>query len=258
MRLMKMIGMAMMTTALCMPFTSCGGSDDDDNGGGGSIATSGKKLISIIQSSDGGSSKTSKFVYDANELLANVTYNGEKSLSCSWGDTQVTLKDQWGTTVCTIKDGKITQAVEKGDSDGSRKLTYDGNYLIYAQEEDGDINKWVWKNGNIVEYYDNDELRISCEYYTDKANKHYTGLELGALKLDDALPLDETDNFLAAHPSLIGVSNKNLLKKATHDDGEVYEFTYTLDSEGYPTTIVETVFYRGDLFNKTTYTLTWE
>lgn len=254
MKLMKMIGMAMMATALCMPFTSCGGSDDDDNDGGSSIVNSGKKLKSIT-CSDGSSSST-KYVYGAEGYLANATTSYGDKLGCTWGESQVTFKDNYSTTVCTLTNGKITKA--KDSDNGTCTLSYDGNYLIYVQEGDGDIRKWVWKNGNIVEYYKNDELRKSFEYYTDKPNKHYTDVDVERLRLYDALPLEYGSQAIAAHPGLIGASNKNLLKKVTDDDGDVYEYTYTLDSEGYPTTIVETESYKGSSSSSTTYTLTWE
>ena len=68
------------------------------------------------------------------------------------------------------------------------------------------------------------------------------------------------DLLLKAHPNLLGATNKNLLKSVKKDDGRMSRnFTYELDSEGYPTKITEELDEDGNgNFETTTYTLTWE
>lgn len=62
-----------------------------------------------------------------------------------------------------------------------------------------------------------------------------------------------------AHPTLFGLSNKNLLKSVTRNDGYTYSFTYELDSDGYPIKITETEKKNEhDSANPEVYTLTWE
>ena len=98
-------------------------------------------------------------------------------------------------------------------------------------------------------------MAYTYTYYTDKVNKH-SSIDIEDLRLYDAIPVEYGNLLLMAHPNLLGTSNKNLIKSVTRtgtSNDYTYNYTYELDSDGYPTKITE----KSDV-RTTVYTLTWE
>lgn len=260
MKQFKFLAMAFFAMVMSIGFVACS-SDDDDNNGGGSI-TSGKKLVRI--SYDSGH-ETINFIYGEDGKLARASknYNGNsKYIDLDWSGNTITLTshESWHeyTETCTITldNGKISKTT---DGNETYKAIYSGNYLskIIA----GDINEYTWENGNIVKLQVDNEGDIdnyTCTYYTDMPNKHSV-FDLDVLRFDNAISAEYSYLLIMAHPTLLGLSNKNLLKSVTGNDGYTLYYTYELDNDGYPIKITETEKEnQHDTGSTDVYTLTWE
>lgn len=263
MKQFKFLAMAFFAMVMSIGFVACS-SDDDDNNGGGSI-TSGKKLVRI--SYDSGH-ETINFIYGEDGKLARASknYNGNsKYIDLDWSGNTITLTshESWHeyTETCTITldNGKISKTT---DGNETYKAIYSGNYL--SQIIGCDINKYTWENGNIVKYKsDNngDIYNYTCTYYTDMPNKH-SAFDVKALCFDEVISAEYSYLLIMAHPTLLGLSNKNLLKSVTCNDGDeryTLYYTYELDNDGYPIKITETEKKnQHDTGSTDVYTLTWE
>lgn len=232
-------------------------SDDDNYNDGGSI-TSGKKLVRISSEYE-----TINFTYGEDGKLTRASRNvngNSEYINLDWSGNTITLTThaRWEENPCTITldNGKISKAT---DGEETYKAAYSGNYL--SQITGYNINKYTWENGNIVKYkVDNegDIYNYTCTYYTDMPNKHSV-FDVDAQRFDDAILAEYGNLLIMAHPTLFGLSNKNLLKSVTRNDGYTYSFTYELDSDGYPIKITETEKKNEhDSANPEVYTLTWE
>ena len=251
MKQFKFLAMAIFAMVMSIGFVACSSSDDDDNNGGGSI-TSGKKLMSI--SEDDGA--TASFVYGEdgklNKALRKV---GDKTdyIDVAWNGNSITITTHasWKENPCTItlKDGKISTA---DDGESIQSTSYSGNFL--AKTTGYYDKEYIWENGYITKVTDG-EMAYTYTYYTDKVNKH-SSIDIEDLRLYDAIPVEYGNLLLMAHPNLLGTSNKNLIKSVTRtgtSNDYTYNYTYELDSDGYPTKITE----KSDA-RTTVYTLTWE
>lgn len=251
--------MALIAILVSVNFASCSSDDDEEDNGGGGTVVSGK-LLSSITKKNGYSTYTSVFTYNADKQLTSATsgYDGER-INATWSNNSIIVETvaSWKEepTTFSLKNGIITSTSQKGSQ--TVNLTYDSNRLTK-------INgcTWSWANGNInkFSYQDGGEaLTYTCTYYTDKENKHPV-VDINALKLYYVSGMEWGDLLLKAHPNLLGATNKNLLKSVKKDDGRMNRnFTYELDSEGYPTKITEELDEDGNgNFETTTYTLTWE
>lgn len=260
MKQFKFLAMAFFAMVMSIGFVACS-SDDDDNNGGGSI-TSGKKLVRI--SYDSGH-ETINFIYGEDGKLARASknYNGNsKYIDLDWSGNTITLTshESWHeyTETCTITldNGKISKTT---DGNETYKAIYSGNYL--SQIISYNINKYTWENGNIVKLQVDNEGDIdnyTCTYYTDMPNMHSV-FDLDVLRFDNAISAEYSYLLIMAHPTLLGLSNKNLLKSVTGNDGYTLYYTYELDNDGYPIKITETEKKnQHDTGSTDVYTLTWE
>ena len=260
MKQFKFLAMAFFAMVMSIGFVACS-SDDDDNNGGGSI-TSGKKLVRI--SYDSGH-ETINFIYGEDGKLARASknYNGNsKYIDLDWSGNTITLTshESWHeyTETCTITldNGKISKTT---DGNETYKAIYSGNYL--SQIISYNINKYTWENGNIVKLQVDNEGDIdnyTRTYYTDMPNKHSV-FDVKALCFDEVISAEYSYLLIMAHPTLLGLSNKNLLKSVTGNDGYTLYYTYELDNDGYPIKITETEKEnQHDTGSTDVYTLTWE
>lgn len=243
------IGMALLAVVVSMGLASCG-NDDDDNGGG-SLAK-GKRLVSIAEIEHYTTETT--FTYDADGKLVKAT-NGNTTDEFAWGENSINITEHYSRyeddkTFVSLANNKISSYIAGSGEDGS--CTYSGNKLVKVRH-----GEYTWENGNITKFKTGDDDTYTCTYYTDKVNKHPI-VDIEALRLYYAIGgLEYGDEWLlVAHPSLIGTTNKNLLKSVVGNDGWTRSYEYELDKDGYPTKIVETYGYPND--NKTTYIITWE
>lgn len=254
MKQFKFLAMAIFAMVMSIGFVACS-SDDDDNNGGVSI-TSGKKLMSISSEYE-----TINFTYGKDGKLARATssVNGNSEyINLDWSGSTITLTThaRWDENPCTITldNGKISKA---SDGEETYNSAYSGNYL--SQIIGYNINKYTWENGNIVKFQKGSGSNTyNCTYYTDKPNKHSV-FDLDALGFDDAILAEYGNLLIMAHPTLLGISNKNLLKSVTDSEGYTLSYTYELDGDGYPIKITETEKKNQyDSGSPEVYTLTWE
>lgn len=269
MKQFKFLAMAFFAMVMSIGFVACS-SDDDDNNGGGSI-TSGKKLVRIsceYKKINFSGYETINFIYgeDGKLIRASKNDNGNSDrIDLDWSGNTITLTthESWheNTETCTITldNGKISKTT---DGHETYKAIYSGNYL--SQIIGGDINKYTWENGNIVKYksdYEGEIYNYTCTYYTDMPNKHSV-FDVKALCFDEVISAEYSYLLIMAHPTLLGLSNKNLLKSVTCNDGDeryTRYYTYELDNDGYPIKITETEKKnQHDTGSTDVYTLTWE
>ena len=269
MKQFKFLAMAIFAMIMSIGFVACS-SDDDDNNGGGSI-TSGKKLVRIsceYKKINFSGYETINFIYgeDGKLIRASKNDNGNSDrIDLDWSGNTITLTthESWheNTETCTITldNGKISKTT---DGHETYKAIYSGNYL--SQIIGGDINKYTWENGNIVKYksdYEGEIYNYTCTYYTDMPNKHSV-FDVKALCFDEVISAEYSYLLIMAHPTLLGLSNKNLLKSVTCNDGDeryTRYYTYELDNDGYPIKITETEKKnQHDTGSTDVYTLTWE
>lgn len=252
MKQFKFLAMAIFAMVMSIGFVACN-SDDDDNNGGVSI-TSGKKLMSISSEYE-----TINFTYGEDGKLARATssVNGNSEyINLDWSGNTITLTThaRWDENPCTITldNGKISKAT---DGEDTYKVAYSGNNL--SQIIGNNINKYTWENGNIVKFQKGSNT-YNYTYYTDKPNKHSV-FDLDVLGFDDAILAEYGNLLIMAHPTLLGLSNKNLLKSVTDSEGYTLSYTYELDGDGYPIKITETEKKNQyDSGSPEVYTLTWE
>ena len=267
MKQFKFLAMAIFAMVMSIGFVACS-SDDDDNNGGGSI-TSGKKLVRIsceYKKINFSGYETINFTYGEDGKLARASKNDNGNSICyidlDWSGNTITLTthERWheNPDKCTITldNGKISKTT---DGNETYKAIYSGNYL--SKIIGGCLNEYTWENGNIVKnkYVDNEgDHYCTCTYYTDMPNKHSV-FDVDALCFDDVILPDHGDLLIMAHPTLLGLSNKNLLKSFTGNDGYTRYYTYELDGDGYPIKITETEKEnQHDTGSTDVYTLTWE
>lgn len=266
MKQFKFLAMAFFAMVMSIGFVACS-SDDDDNNGGGSI-TSGKKLVRIsceYKKINFSGYETINFIYgeDGKLIRASKNDNGNSDrIDLDWSGNTITLTthehlhENTETCTITLDNGKISKTT---DGHETYKAIYSGNYL--SQIIGGDINKYTWENGNIVKYKSDNEGEIynyTCTYYTDMPNKHSV-FDVDALYFDEVISAEYSYLLIMAHPTLLGLSNKNLLKSVTGNDGYTLYYTYELDNDGYPIKITETEKKnQHDTGRTDVYTLTWE
>ena len=270
MKQFKFLAMAIFAMVMSIGFVACS-SDDDDNNGGGSI-TSGKKLVRIsceYKKINFSGYETINFTYGEDGKLARASKNDNGNSICyidlDWSGNTITLTthERWheNPDKCTITldNGKISKTT---DGNETYKAIYSGNYL--SKIIGGCLNEYTWENGNIVKnkYVDNEgDHYCTCTYYTDMPNKHSV-FDVKALCFDEVISAEYSYLLIMAHPTLLGLSNKNLLKSFTDNDGyQRYTryYTYELDNDGYPIKITETEKEnQHDTGSTDVYTLTWE
>lgn len=255
MRTLRIIEMALL--AVCVSFASCSSDDEDENNGGGGFTNS-KKLISISKDSDD-ESATTNFIYGEDGKLIHTAYVVDEdferyvTIDYTWNYNTITAIYKKGNGYETnytirLQDGKISTSNNHGHI-MQAVTTYSENYLkgitgYYAE-------KYTWENGNITKLNDYD-----CTYYSDKINKHCT-IEVFDLFLGRAAT--GLDDLVMAHPDLVGISNKNLLK-SRKNSRIATTYSYELDKDGYPTKISVTDTYTEDGHSTITtivYTLNW-
>ncbi len=233
--------MAALAIVLCVNFASCSSDNEEENNAGGTIV-SGKLLRSMATDDN----HNYLFSYNEKKQLISATLDKDK-ITVKWSDSDINVETtsshlEEEPEDFIIKNGIITSMI--GDNE-TNTLSYDSNkHLIkvsgYNIRGYNYCSSWVWENGNISKFSrNNNGETYTCTYYTDKENKHST-IDIDALRLYDISGIGCGDLLLIAHPNLLGTTNKNLLKSVTRNDGWSRNYTYEVDSEGYPIKIIET------------------
>ena len=250
MKTFRFIGMAIFAVLICVNFVACSSSDDDPTNEKEPTNenTTNQKLISSLTIEK----TTFNFTYNEKKQLVSVAKVGGKTnkIEFEWSDSQIvaTPTNEWNEIpVCyLLKNGIITSVY---NSEGENELTYDKDKHLTKVNDD---DTWTWSNGNISkfvhEYNDYKPDTYTYSYYTDKENKHPI-VDMSSARLYYAGMLEYDELVFIAHPSLLGKTNKNLIKTRT-EGNYTDEYTYELDNNGYPLKIKRN--------GETAYTIIWK
>jgi len=237
-----------MFILLCgvIPFLLSSCSDDDDNNGGGSSEVV-KQIIKYDESSmddgittfnydsknrlsnyvitKGNYSDTEVFKYDNNGKLIKLSFN-----QSAGGDEEDYIAFSYnGNTVIATEHYKYENQVEETytytytlNNKGlvTKKLRESGYYYLYTYDSNNNLNK--------SQYYDeNDELIRTTTWEYDNKNSLLSDLGLPAWF------------FVAYNNDFSQYAGKNNAVKKTNkysdDEVEEYLYSYTYDTDGYPT-----------------------
>lgn len=229
MKHLHQLSMALLAILTAMNFAACSDDDNNEGGQGGDTpGTSGKQLVWFRE---GGSNSDdivdmhygkdgwlntaySNFGHEDDIMYRYESDGGKYTIATSyWSDGGINYEYTFDNLLRRI-DG------EPCEYDAEGHLTSCGDYTF------------VWEGGNIVRCDDGYDT-VEYTYYTDMENKSPVYPD----------PLAETleDFFIQAHPQLLGTWSKNLVKTMTSSyDGETITWEYTLDSDGYVTSVKQT------------------
>lgn len=255
MKTFRFLGIALIAILVSVNFTACSSDNEEENNGGGTVVSD--KVLRSITEDD---SDSYLFSYNEKKQLISAAVDRDK-INVKWSDSDIIVETispyfEEEPADFIIKNGIITSTVCDG---GIESLTYDNNKHLTKISGDRTC-MWSWENGNISKFSYNDAgetISCTCTYYTDKENKHST-IDINALKLYYICGIEWADLLLMAHPNLLGTTNKNLLKSVTSSDGWTENYSYEIDSEGYPTKIIVTETDKYDSSYSSTYTLIWQ
>lgn len=234
---------------LAVSFNSC--SKDDDGGS----ESNDKKIVSQVSVKNHYGTYVLEFSYDSQNRLTKIYEDAENYTTFDYSGNTVTITDAYGEghidvyTATLNSQGYIT--VLKDEDGNTTSYTYDGNgYLSKTVWGDGSEGELLctWSNGDLVmeKSTGGDPYIANYEYTSivNKTNLNVYALTWGYFHVDDP--------ELLGVNGLLGKMNTNLIKKATDYDG-TRSFSYTFDSDGYPTTITE----NDDSNGTSTYTITY-
>ena len=217
-----------MALFMSVGFAACGDDDESPNPNtpGGSTT---KRLIYIREAEN--DDDITILEYKSNGWLANIydlAYPDEDNADVKYekmGDyTSATLLYADGSEGSRFLYDDLLRRV---DDDITCEYDSEGHLIKY-----GDMI-FTWENGNVISYgNDKGNLLYTYTYYTDKENKFPTYADPVIGQVDDYC-------FLQAHPQLLGVWCKNLVKSVTGIGGYTYNITYELDADGYPIKYME-------------------
>lgn len=227
---------------LALSVYSCdkGDDGDGDNGSGGYTWPKYDKLVKAINWQDeDGNTDNCTFTYDDQQRITRVAWEGEGYfLSFSYEDNLVKINEdnRFYTTHTLDENGYLTRS---DDQDGSYALhQYSNGYSSKSTERNPDRYEivYTWNNGNLVgtsEKY-TDENEPSNYGYSLTYNNVPNKLNINILEIFDFSWWDPTYiNFKGRTPS-----NYPITLRENGENQHVY--SYTFDSNNYPTKIVET------------------
>lgn len=255
----KIITMAYLSAAVLgatMTFTSCGSNNDEPKG---EVVETGTK-VNPLRVFTGGmpvSFGDATILKNIKGQVSTIQSNHEivtfeyKDMSTHASEAQpqvvMTIKDGEVTRVCNLylgKDGFVKHCDETKINKGSvtRKETWDFTYNNVGQLLTmlrGRRNKKTtikYQDGNIV------ETTTTRAGYSDSYKIFYTSenalspiVNKGCLMLFDyTLGIDMDEMQYAYYAGLLGKATKNLPIKLVDNENRIDNFTWTLNSNGYP------------------------
>ena len=237
----KMKKIFLLLALFATVFVACSDDDEKDKPAGK------EKLVSKISVVENGHNYDILFTYDAQGRITKIVNNDPEGISTTtytYETGKIVAKEVENEYVITylLNDkGLITSSTnEEGDKSS---YTYDANeQLLNIKEETWETNI-TWQNGNVTKQSlkDNGQEYDTFEYtYSINEYKGNLGWFVGGI--------NEIDAFLMDY-GYMGKRNKNLLQK----EGNYSSYEYTLDTEGYVSTIKATS--EGEV---TTYTITYK
>ena len=259
----------LLVACVAMMCVSC--SKDDD----ATVNPDGKRLVSKIRCVDAGNELTyneTTFQYDKNGNIEKITDKGRdvdynNNQDDEWVDiftfsrsgnkitstTDLThIDNDAGTThsegvymaVCTLNEkGCITQYdKQRIDKESSErhvcKYSYDNDgQLIKQVYENGDTYEYTWTNGNLVSKRNlgNRYITPYTETYTYTNEENKANIDFGTFNFESTGYADYLELF-----GYLGKTNKNLLKKA---NGREYDYEFDGD---YVSTVKKYRVYNGE------------
>lgn len=232
MKQIKILGMAMLAMLACVNFTACS-DDDDDNGGGGGAAAGGRKLKTMYREGSG---------YKYYEF-ADAKWNGNTLVSFTDGDN---APDEENRMTITYSDGKKAfigdHMIMLNGNGYAETADFYGNEYVFSYNKAGQMVNWQCGDGEgycTISYNgDGDIVNINSSYEGSKSFA-YTNAEVtspiankgGIMLLSDWGIMWDWEYYYWF--GIYGTATKHLPVSVGNTT-----FSWTLDSQGYPTKCV--------------------
>ena len=279
MKVFNVMAASMLSAALCLGFTACSDNDENDNNNGGgdttmvvnpekvftggipksaagmTISQNEEGLVTSITTEEG---DKAVFEYPSATTKADVVIDQARiTVTDSYGDvTELNLrlnKDGYVESCNSIDHAGTSDA-----DDFTWKMEYDADgHLVRMErsEGDGEVTTLTYKDGDVVETStitpgdDYDWAPTTIQYTTDKVT---TPIEnKGCLMMfDELLDVDMDEMIYAYYAGMLGTATKHLPVRqhsAYSYDPNTGEFKFSdadfeweLNSDGYPTTLIDT------------------
>lgn len=263
MKTLRLIGMAIIAIIMGANFLAC--SDDDDNNNEVNtinpqhvfpngipkqiadmkITQNTQGLITKIETEDG----TAVFEYPntvTRAELANQHVKMTVTKDTGMERDEIFIFDMEIGNNGFIKHSDETE--EDGDFETwDFEYTTEGNLKTLKRSEGGNETTTItYENGNITEIYtaSKDEPTVSSTYkidYTSNTVKSPIENKGGIMLYDQTLGIDMDEMDFAYYAGLLGKATKNLPLKLTYVSdvfNDIREFTWTLNANGLPTTLL--------------------
>ena len=281
MKILRLIGMAMLAVLMCVNFTSCSNGDDGPTEGGGGVIVGGKKLTKTICKPDKGSAtETNTFNYDNNGRLIAATikhvedgYSSTNTYQFTWGDDAITVTetstgessngDNYSNThtyKLILRNGLVQYEDYDGDNDGDTgNYTYNSSnrFIKFSYEEYWTVNA-IW-NGDKLVSASGGGADVTLTY-DQSCSKGYFPFIAAIIKVG------RCGVIYMAHPEIAGMRMTQLPAITTRSNtdytGQTESYTsnitYEFDQEGYISKIIEKETDSDGSTETYTYTLTWQ
>ena len=233
MKKLKIFGMAMLAMFACVNFTACS-DDDDDNGGGGGAAAGGRKLKTMYRESHGGSK-----YYE----FADAKWNGNKLISFTDGDD---TPDEENRMTITYSDGNKAfigdYELTLNAKGYAETADFDGYEYSFSYNQAGQMIRWESGDGDeycTISYNSDGDIINASSSYEGSKSFTYTNAEVtspiankgGIMMLGDWGIMWDWEYYYWF--GIYGAATKHLPVRV----GDA-TFSWTLDSQGYPTQCV--------------------
>ncbi len=269
MKTFRLIGMALVAVMMCLNFAACNSDDEpeqskDESG----IILNEKRLIKMQSAGDVQYNYT--LSYDSKKRLSSFV-SGSSIYNATWGENCVSI--DWYNYI-------IYEGLVRNSEDEEVSFAYNSsNQLIFYDSNSRNID-FVWENGKIIKSnWGNQATTITNS--KDVCKGYFPPLLLN-------LNFNTSRHIILAHPELFGLRSTQLPNKITITEKQnywdynnhyeyisqetTYDYSYTLDKDGYVTGCVENVMtkefypsYTGLEMEEyitdqqtNTYTFTWE
>ncbi len=270
----KMFGVALLAASLSAGFTSCSDDDDDDapvspenlvnpsqvfpqglptSVGGAVVAKNAKGQVTSVTSSDG---ESVKFSYGTFSRAAAKEYQAKMELYYQ-GQLDCTFYIQLN------KKGFATYALQEyNGSEGAENEEWWFEYNSADQlsrmkrsEGDNEVTTITYTDGNITKVSvvddDNTTPDVCTVLYTDAKNPSGVNNNGGVMFYDLTFGIDMDEFDVAYYAGMLGKSTKKLPLQLKYSETDRYEFEWTLNSKGLPTTLKTTEHYEGQTYPET-------
>lgn len=238
MKTFRLIGLAVMAIMVSVNLSSCS-KDDDPTKNDDGIVIGEKKLVQmILVNEEVGyySTKTYDFEYDSKDRLISITItavpnefnNYPKRINYIWANNIIIEQDGDYTNTYNIEGDLVNTIKESYGNDETELVSFSYNSkkqltaLKSTYIDDGDTytEYYTWNNERLVLC---DDIEFT---YSGKTCKGYIPFDFMDIGL-------EYYDLFVAHPELAGVRTSQLPDKKIYDDGDIVEYSYAFDKDGY-------------------------